>query len=113
MRQFSLLIVVGILSACADPGPPPPPPEAEELVAVVTDVHIAEALANEVPVLLRDSMREVFFDRTLADHGLNREQFDSLLWIVRAEPVWLDSLYTRVGERLARMDVRRNDRDGE
>lgn len=101
-----------LLTACASPGPPPAPPETETLAPIVAELQLAEAMATEVPVLIRDSMRQVFFDQTLADHGLDREKFDSLLWIVRAEPVWIDSLYSRVGVLLTRMDVERKGQSG-
>lgn len=105
MRILTVLILLAILSACVAPASPPPPPEATYLAPVVADLQIAEALTGEVPVLLRDSMRDVFYDRTLADHDLDRATFDSLLWIVRAEPEWIDSLYSQVGVILAKKDV--------
>jgi len=27
------------------------------------------------------------------------------MWIIRSEPVWVDSLYTRIGETLARLEA--------
>lgn len=96
------LLPLLLLFSCAEAGPPPLPPEAETLVPVMTDLQLVEAIMPEVPVMVRDSMRDVFNERTLADHGLDQERFDSLLWIVRAEPVWIDTLYSRVGDELAR-----------
>lgn len=112
MTRLLPLLAILLLTACANPGPPPAPPETRSLAPVVAELQLAEAMATEVPVLIRDSMRQVFFDRTLADHNLNREQFDSLLWIVRAEPVWIDSLYSRVGDILSRMDAEHKGESG-
>ncbi|MEM6769830.1 MAG: hypothetical protein AAF597_04510 [Bacteroidota bacterium] len=101
MIRYFLLFLPLLLHSCAKPGPGLPPPEAELLAPVVADLQLAEALSSEVPVLVRDSMRNVIYDLTLADHDLDRATFDSLLWIVRAEPEWVDSLYSRVGVILA------------
>lgn len=104
-RFVPLILPVLLTAGCASPGPPPPPPEATALAPVVADLQLAEAMATEVPVLLRDSMRNVLFDRTLADHDLDRKRFDSLLWIVRAEPAWIATLYSRVGDILSRTEA--------
>lgn len=90
---------------CVKQGPGAPPPEAEYLAPIVVQLQLAEALSSEVPVLVRDSMRQVYYDQTLADHGLDRGKFDSLLWIVRQEPSWVDSLYSRVGVLLAEQEA--------
>lgn len=66
---------------------------------------MAEALTGEIPVLVRDSLRNLMYDSVLADHNLDRLTFDSLLWIVRAEPIWVDSLYTKVGELLTKVEL--------
>jgi hypothetical protein len=46
--------------------------------------------------MVRDSIREVYYDRVLADHDYNRASYDSITWILRQEPVWIDSLYEKV-----------------
>lgn len=102
MPKYFLFLLLLLLTNCAESGPPPLPPEVDYLVPVVTELQLAEALTGEIPVMVRDSIRDVFYDQTLADHGMDRERFDSLLWVVRAEPVWIDSLYSRVGTELAR-----------
>jgi len=108
MRFVLLFVFPLLLTACVDTGTPPPPPETETLAPILVDLHLAHALANEVPALLRDSMRTVLFEKTLAEHDLDQATFDSLLWIVRAEPVWVDSLYSRVGVLLTKKDLAKN-----
>jgi hypothetical protein len=68
---------------------------------VVADLHLAQSLVNEVPIAVRDSMQTIYYDSTLAEHGLTRAEFDSLMWIVRREPAWIDSVYTRAGAIVA------------
>lgn len=104
MRRLHLLptlLFPFLLCTCGSAISPKPPLNMEQLAPVLADMQIAEALTNEIPVVVRDSMREVLYDRVLADHQTNRVEFDSLMWIVRQEPAWVDSLYTKVGEILA------------
>jgi len=106
MSRFLLLSLLALMFAsCVNGGPGAPPPEAQQLVPVVADLQLAEAITSEIPALIRDSMRQVLYDRTLADHNLDRTTFDSLLWIVRAEPSWVDSLYSRVSVVLAEKEA--------
>ena len=91
------LPLVLILAGCADVDPGPPPVDLDRLSETLAELQLAESLAAEVPVILRDSMQSVYYDSVLAEHGYTRETFDSLMWIVRSEPVWIDSLYTRAG----------------
>lgn len=107
-KSLSCLLFLLLLS-CVQPGAGEPPVNIRELAPLVADLQLAEALTAEIPVLVRDSMREVLYDRTLAEHGTTRTAFDSLLWIVRQEPAWVDSLYTQVGEELSRQQAARTD----
>lgn len=106
MHKLLLPFLVFLLChACANPGPGDPPAAIERLVPVVRELQLAEALSSEIPAIVRDSMRGVLYDKVLADHGLDRAAFDSLLWRVRAEPAWIDSLYAKVGEQLSLMEA--------
>lgn len=77
------------------------------MARVIADLSLAEGLVAEVPVIVRDSMQAVYFDSVLAEHDLTRPAFDSLLWIVRREPAWIDSVYTEAGNIVAREMVGR------
>ncbi|OAV46170.1 DUF4296 domain-containing protein [Lewinella sp. 4G2] len=90
-----------LATACTTDTPGPIPVDADRLVPMLAEMHLAESLVTEVPVVLRDSMREVFYDGVLSEHGSTQEEFDSLMWIVRQEPAWVDSLYVRAGAYLA------------
>ncbi|WP_157974498.1 hypothetical protein [Lewinella sp. IMCC34183] len=87
---------------CANVSPGPPPADLGELGIIVAELQLAEAIAAEVPVIVRDSMQKVYYDSVLAEHGYTRESFDSIMWIIRDEPVWIDSVFTRAGEVVAR-----------
>lgn len=104
-RLFLIFVSLHWWVSCAQPGPGAPPPVLDRLVPVVTDLQLAEALTNEVPIIFKDSLRQVFYQRILADHQLDQPAFDSLMWIVRAEPEWIDSLYLRVENTLTEREA--------
>ncbi len=105
MKRMLSLLLVSMALSCTSPDAGPPPVNLDNLAPLVAELQVAEALATEVPVLVRDSIRQVFFDRVLADHQMDRTTFDSLTWIVRKEPNWVDSLYSKVNVILAKEEV--------
>ena len=104
MRHLALALLL-CTCACANPMAGPPPTDLHELAPVIADLQLAESLTGEMPVVLRDSLREVYYDNILRDHDTDRATVDSLMWLVRKEPEWIDSLYTEVGEILARKNA--------
>jgi len=108
MTRFFALSLLFLLTRCASPSAGPPPVDLDELAPMMADLHVADALATEVPVLIRDSIKQVYFDQVLKDYSMNEATFDSLTWIVRQEPEWVDSLYTKIGVLLAKMEVDRD-----
>ncbi|MGB3800411.1 MAG: hypothetical protein WA952_11415 [Lewinella sp.] len=97
-----LLLCCLLTTGCANVDPGPAPVDVDRLSQTVAELQLAEALIAEIPVVLRDSMQQVYFESILADHGLSRPEFDSLMWIVRSEPIWIDSVYTRAGVIITR-----------
>jgi hypothetical protein len=75
---------------------------------MMADLHVADALATEVPVLIRDSIKQTYFNQVLKDYSMSEATFDSLTWIVRQEPEWVDSLYTKIGVLLAKLEADRD-----
>ncbi len=104
LRAF-LLLPAMLFFTCANVDPGPPPVDTNRLSRAIADLQLAEALAAEVPVIVRDSMQTVYFESVLAEHGYTRESFDSIMWIVRSEPVWIDSVYTQAGVIISRQMV--------
>ena len=96
LRLLPFLLLI-CLSRCADVDPGPPPVDTDRLSRTLADLQLAEALVSEVPVILRDSMQALYYESVLEEYGYTRESFDSVMWIIRSEPVWIDSIYTRAG----------------
>ena len=94
-----------LLLGCANMNPGPPPIDVDRLASVVAELNLAQSVSSQAPVIVRDSIQAVYFEKVLADHDLTRPEFDSLMWIVRREPVWVDSVYSRAGEMVARRMV--------
>ncbi|WP_020569251.1 hypothetical protein [Neolewinella persica] len=107
MTRFIVLCLVFLMTGCTSPNVGPPPVDLDKLAPVMAELQIAEALATEVPVLIRDSIKQVYFNRVLEDYDMNEASFDSLTWLVRQEPIWIDSLYTKIGVLLAKLEVDR------
>lgn len=104
-RTPPLLLVLCLLTSCASPDAGECPVDLDKLAPLVSDLQLAEALTTEIPVPVRDSMRDVYFDNVLAQYNSDRRSFDSLTWIVRREPAWVNELYTKVGVLLAKEDA--------
>ncbi|WP_420457956.1 DUF4296 domain-containing protein [Neolewinella sp.] len=98
----TLLLLLGLAAGCASLDPGPPPVDAETLAELIADLQLGQSLVNEIPIVVRDSMQRVYYESILADHGYTRQSFDSVMWLVRQEPVWIDTVYARAGEIIAR-----------
>jgi len=109
MKRFLALTLLFLMTGCASPDAGPPPVDLDILAPVMADLQLADALSTEIPVLLRDSIKNVYYSRVLEDYDMDQATFDSLTWIIRQEPTWIDSLYTRVGDLLAKLEAERSD----
>ena len=107
MRLCSALLILLLTAACTRPDAGDCPVDIAALAPAVADLQVAEAVSLEIPNNVRDSIVSDYFDSILVDHHLSRAEFDSLTWIIRQEPEWIDSLYTRVGIILAEMETNR------
>ena len=97
----ALLFLLGLTTGCASLDPGPPPVDTNALAQLVADLQLGQSLVSEIPIVIRDSMQAVYYEAILADHGYDRQSFDSVMWLVRQEPAWIDTVYTRAGEIIA------------
>ncbi|MEM7572482.1 MAG: DUF4296 domain-containing protein [Bacteroidota bacterium] len=96
------LAALWLLVACAEPNAGPTPAEVQKLAPILAELHLLEALINELPLSLRDSMRVEWYQNVLSDQQMTLAELDSLSWLMRSEPEWLESTYREVQEELAR-----------
>lgn len=100
---FVLLLLPLLLVGCTPDSIGPAPVDVERLALTLVDLQLAEALKSEIPAVLRDSMQTVYEDNVLADHEFTRASFDSTMWIIRKEPEWINEVFSRVNDEIARL----------
>ena len=104
MKRLTFLGLMA-MAACSPLETGPSPVDATYLAPIVTDLQLAEAIVGDIPTVIRDSMRKVYYDRVLEQHQISQEVFDSLMWVVRKEPKWIAELYQLVNDQLAKVEA--------
>lgn len=102
IRSLPVLLLLLSLTHCANVDPGPPPVDVERMSRIIAELNLAQSLTGQVPIVVRDSVQAAYFDAVLADYDLTRPEFDSIMWLIRTEPTWIDTLYSRAGEIVAR-----------
>ncbi|PHI19222.1 hypothetical protein CEQ90_14260 [Lewinellaceae bacterium SD302] len=105
MLRILLLLLLSSLTACAPKQLPPAPVDVDRLAAAISDLHLAGGLAGELAVTIRDSMQKEMEDRVLERHGYASEEFDSLMWLIRSEPEWVEEVFQKVSDGLATFEA--------
>ena len=77
----------------------------DKLVEVLIDVHIAEAAAQTLRGATKDSVINAYYDQIFEIHGLNREEFETSMELLRTDPKRMEKLYAKVMEEMERQDV--------
>ncbi|RMF31080.1 MAG: DUF4296 domain-containing protein [Bacteroidetes bacterium] len=72
----------------------------EQIVAILTDVHLAEAALANIGGPLKDSLAEIYYGQVFEIHQIDQTRFDSLMDYLQNHPVYMDSLYQRVLKRM-------------
>lgn len=83
----------------------------DELVNVLIDVHIAEAAVQTLRGATKDSMINLYYDQICEIHGVNREEFETSMEILRNDPKRLEELYAEVMSEMERQEVEGQDED--
>lgn len=76
------------------------PIKEDKLVDIIRDIHIAEAAMQNLIGITKDSMGEIYYQKTLDLHGVSRPDFDTSMAILRREPDRLGLIYDKVIEEL-------------
>ena len=102
LKYSCWLACLGLVVACAEPDAGPAPAEVQNLAPVLAELHLLEGLINELPMGLRDSMRTDWYVQVLDKYQMTLAELDSLTWMMRSEPEWLEATYLDVQEELAK-----------
>ena len=102
LKYSCWLACLGLVVACAEPDAGPTPAEVQNLAPVLAELHLLEGLINELPISLRDSMRAEWYVQVLDKYQMTLGELDSLTWMMRSEPEWLEATYLDVQEELAK-----------
>lgn len=79
--------------------------EEDKLIAVLIDVHIAEAAVQALRGETKDSVINVYYDQICTIHGVGRDEFETTMEKYRNEPKRMEALYGRVLEEMERQEV--------
>ena len=99
----AMAIVIVLFSSCYQAIPVETPLlSEEELVPVLKDIHLAEAMLTEVMNKQdKDSLARLYYAQIFALHKVDTAQFDQTMNAYMANPPALDSLYEAVIEALS------------
>ncbi len=95
---FFSLFLFSILS-CKEEAPPPLPFEEEKIISVLSDVHLAEAAIQSLGKAIKDSMSQVYYDQIYEIHGIQKQDFEQLMEMLRNRPGDLKRIYGKMMER--------------
>lgn len=72
----------------------------EKLIAILTDIHLAEAALKNVKKDKKDSLGALYYDQVFTIHNVSREQFETDLDNLRSSPKRIAEVYDKILEQL-------------
>lgn len=100
MRVAFFFVLVLTSVACVRQSPALPMKD-EQLVAVLEDIHLAEAALQNVNGATKDSLSELYYRDICTIHKLDQETLDETLALLRKDPVKMSKIYSRVLEHVS------------
>ncbi len=98
---LSLAIFLFVCSACAKKKTAPSMAQ-EDLVSLLTDVHLAEAALQNVYGVTKDSLAAVYYSDICTIHRLSRPELDKVMAELRENPLAMSETYREVIKRIER-----------
>lgn len=77
----------------------------EKMIAVLVDVHVAEAAMQNLSNNQKDSIAQVYYGQIYQIHGLTKEQFAADIDYVTHHPKLMENLYSKVLENLGKREA--------
>lgn len=105
MIRSSFILLIFLFFACNPKTTGPAPVDVDRLAALLKDMHLANGLSIEIAVNIRDSMRQEMEMQIIEDHGYTLAEFDSLMWVVRSEPEWVEEVFRKVSDDMATFEA--------
>lgn len=98
----SWLAMALVVWGCGRADAPAPALPADKMIAVLTDVHLAEGLMQGEMIDRKDSLAAVFYRRIWAKHGITEvdfyESYQAYVRLPKEMEVIYDSVTVRLGE---------------
>ena len=88
------LLLCIVFVACEDRLNAPIP--EEKLIAILMDVHTAEAMTESEIQRVRDSINPIYYAQIYEKHGVTSKDFDSTMSVYAHNPERFDSIYAKV-----------------
>lgn len=102
MNKWLIIIAFLFFFSCQEQTIVPLPIEEEKLVAVVADLHLAEAAFQNLLKSQKDSLAPVYYAQVYEMHHITKAQLDSSLVILSAHPKRMVTFYEKVQEVLSK-----------
>ncbi len=76
----------------------------EQLIPVLTDIHIVEALLLPMDKRSKDSMTDVYYQQVFDIHQVSKSDFDATMEILRKDPMITQVIYNEIVDTLQARD---------
>ena len=104
-----LLILCSFVSCVEESETLLTPPE--KLVNILVDIHFVEGAMLSVRPAEKDSMRDYYYNQIFEIHGIEEEDFDQDMDILKSNPDMMEKVYDKVIENLGEMDEKAKKED--
>jgi hypothetical protein len=111
MRHFFITTLAITLFACLGMGcmeEPKPSLPQEKIVAILTDIHMAEAAGHRLFGEVKDSMLTIYYQQVYDLHGVQESEFLEDLDLLYQHPNQLEGIYEQVLERMNELQAKQN-----
>ena len=94
---WRFLFICFAISACQKAeNKPPANLNEDQFVAVLKDLHFAEAAIENLPPLEKDSIGIQYYIRVLRTHKMTKEEMEEIMNYLRYEPEVLNRVYNKL-----------------
>lgn len=101
--NMNKIVIISILLmwSCSASDTPPPTLSAEQMIEVLTDVHLAEGLMQGEMIDRKDSLAAVYYSRIWAKYDIEEVVFYESYQAYTQRPKELEAIYDSVTTRLS------------